>query len=483
MSFRYEPPQAETTVSVAHTQHGERLIDKTVKHVSKGWIPINPRTLSSVKDKLAAGSYREKGEEFINDIKLDPGLLVHCMRKVAALVEVPQRDSNPIQLLKKLEEEKIATLLSLEATDASIHRFEDSTKHQALQLQHALLSTQAAELMAPKAQVDSDTAYTASFLRQLGYSLIAWNYPDIYNRLIVAHRSKGIDIDAEITKLLGVSPHQLAGLVASQLSITGASTAALSRRNFAGDSNPLNKVCELADLFARSKDPHTYPEAQKQILERQTELNELIPADTRKRIEQRIANFLKEQVSSEALQALPLVQEIEALKQEGPNVIAFRANQYAQRCAPALRKRFEEMYALADMSRISLDALKELSNELIPRLGFEFGCLYMVDARSGNLLPSLRVGSRPLTSYTLSTLSLHHVIAASLDNPLPYKAEGISRDGSTSVYMCSGLGNKRFRGVLYLELHPLYLSNAEHPSLLHFQAIRQAINDFLGPTT
>ncbi|MBX7143617.1 MAG: hypothetical protein K1X79_04130 [Oligoflexia bacterium] len=483
MSFRYEPPQVEQTVSVAPTQRGDRLVDKTVKHVAKGWIPINPSTLKVVKGKLAAGAYRTDTDEFINDIKLDPGLVVHCMRRLGTLVDIPKRESNPIQLLKQLEEEKLATLLSVEEADASMHRFEDATKHQALQLQATLLSTQAAEGMAPKASVDPDTAYTSSFLRQVGYALIAWNYPDIYNRLIVAHRSKGIDIEAELVKLLGVTPHQLAYLVAGQLNIAGASAAALTRRPEYSSDNPLPKICELADLFARSKDPQSYPEAQKNILERQAELNQFIPLELREKIEKRVATFLKEQTGLQALQELPLVKDLVRLNQEGPGATAFKLNAYAQRCAPALRKKFEEIYATADLSRVSLDALRELTNDLIPRLGFEFGCLYMHDGRTGALEPALRVGSKPLRSYALTSSSWHHVVASSIDNALPYKAEGIARDGSTSVYMCSGLGNKKFRGVLYLELHPLYVTNADHPSLLHFQAIRQAINDFLGPIT
>ena len=107
MTFRYEHYGPERTVAVLKGAGPETKKEKTLKHISKGWIPVNPKNLAAVRNKLAKGEYAQDRKNFLSDLKNDPGLLLHCIRLLDSVCE-DAHALDPLTALSKLEEEKLA---------------------------------------------------------------------------------------------------------------------------------------------------------------------------------------------------------------------------------------------------------------------------------------------------------------------------------------------------------------------------------------
>src|SRR5262249_37415849 len=145
---------------------------------------------------------------------------------------------------------------------------------QALRFRESLLSASAAEILASKNAIDPEDGFSCGLLRQLGLTLIAWNYPRVYNRAMECITpNEGLDF--QLQKVLGFSPSLLGLTFAQRWNLSDEILVALgdrkkrfsvsaSERSDSGAQHVgemLSKICEVSEALARANDPEHYPTA------------------------------------------------------------------------------------------------------------------------------------------------------------------------------------------------------------------------------
>jgi hypothetical protein len=492
--FLYQPPELDRKVKIMRGRAGHGRFEDTIKHLGEDWIPANPTTLHQVQDQLHGHLDPKIRQEIIEKVKSDPGLFLYCARNIKHLVEDFGAGINPIEALRSLEEEKLQKMFAVTDREISGHRLKEMTRYQALRLQHTLISSQTAEAIAPKASLSPDLACAASMFRQLGLDLIAWNYPSIYSRAITAHRVRGTDLDAELDKLLGISPLQIGRLFANEWGMSADLKRALSPEvtTNVGDasaaetgshSHPMGlaEICQISELFAKAKDPFHYPEVKEEWKAKESAINQRIGLETLKKIEikvEKIVSNYKE--AREVIEKLPLVEAHHAIKPattHGQHLML--ENRYLQKCPAHICQGFSYVYEQLTEAKISLDAIRTLVDYVVPIVGFERGCLYLFDPKTTRLTPALRIGDQPLDSYLVLLKHVDSEIEQRVFGTISIRRQGRGITGEAVDYICGPIDNPNYPGVLYLELRE-DKTFSEGDAIALFDATRKTLGHCLG---
>jgi hypothetical protein len=189
-----------------------RRLQRALTHVSNFWFPPNAHLLGQIKTGLNDGRY-ELGMEFLlQDVKRDYALYMYLLRELAHMLRkdgVEVKFSEPLRLLESAGMERIRKILSVDKRAISQHDPEVLTEFQARQFEASLISASTAEVLCEHGEMAPDSAHLTALLRQLGLTLIAWNYPIVYQRALVA-QSQDKNLDDLISEKLGFSPVMLA---------------------------------------------------------------------------------------------------------------------------------------------------------------------------------------------------------------------------------------------------------------------------------
>ncbi len=491
--FIYQPSTPAKVTKSVMNRPLNRGVQQAIDHVAKGWIPVNPALLKEVQEKLNDGEYKKEPQKLVEDLKKDPGLFVHAARNIKSVVEDVRAGVDPLAELATLEEEKLKRIFSVSEKQISSHRLRDMNSTQALRLQHSVISSRAAEAMAGKVEINSDVAFSAAMIRQLGHNLVAWNYPDIYTRALVLEKTKGTDLNFELKKLLGVSPIQIASKFANEWSLKPELRAVVAPAREAmqtGGSEEeeeesridLGKLCQMSELFAQANDPEHYPAAREKWKYVESQMPEIVSPDLFRQLEGPVGQVLS--VCEEYLEKKVLAPPYFAGQTAEEGISEFskglrQANIYLQRCPDDIKGKFAEVYQVIRDKKVSAEGLKILVDHVIPYCGFERGCLY-VEEEGSFLKPVLRMGDLPLAKYRNVRIHENHPVANTLESNVPTKREGESVDGSMAVYISGSLGPSTRPAVLYLEIDDEESEREQNSFLTTFHAIRQCLVDCLG---
>ena len=474
-----------------------RRVDQTIDHVSRGWVPVNPDVLKRVQDKLGDEAYRGDPLGLVQDLKSDPGLFIHAARSLKPLVEDVQTGIDPLEAIKKLEEEKLQKIFAISEKQISAHRLRDMRQTQALRLQHSVISSSAAVQMAQRVDLPANIAFSSAMFRQLGHNLIAWNYPEIYTRAVSGQRTRKQDLDLELKKYLGVTPLQIGAKFATDWNICPEVRATLAQTPPPGSigARPvheqemneegritLSRVCALSELFAQANDPEHYPAAKEAWQQAEASLPDIIDPRFYQDLLQPVARTLAVYDAFAPKELEPTYFPREKIEDELSERARslFNANVSLRRLPDQLKEKFTAVYAMIRDGNLAVDGLRLLVDEVVPKIGFLRGCLYLVDQKSLNLIPQLRMGDKSLSSYRVVRIHENHPVAQSLASPIPFKQEGEGVDGSSSTHIAGALGAGNKPGVLYLEVDTLFMDDARLSPVLGFQVVRQCLLDCLG---
>ena len=494
--YQVEPEEVSKSVKLGPP---DQKAENTLRHIAKGWLPVNPHLFKRVRDALKLGSALKR-DQLVKPIKQDPGLYLYLARSLKQLAPEAERHFDPIEELHKLEHEKLATLFDVSESQISTHRLKETSKLQALRLQHSLVSAAAAEVLAPHAQLTPARAFTAASFHQLGLNLIAWNYPHIYSRYMTRVRAGSPEATAELRAILGLSPLEIGIRFAGtwQIYPEVRSTLALlpngQPRKFeqqprgTDTTAPLTDVIAVAELYADLKDPVFYPNTKGIWSDLQPQLGTIFPLPVLAQADAQVTAALKLYVDlSDVIASVPLAPKAEASHKGDERARqaqdVFDRNPYLRRCPEQVCTLFARVYAQIEPGTFSLNALRTLSNATIPVLGFDHGCLFFLDADNRTLSPALRVGGRSLTDYQDFFRQPDRGIQASPYNSAPFMTQGIGIMGKPVTHVAGSLDNDRYFGVLYLEIAEAVTEDAQRDPLLLFKAVRKALNDAMGVTS
>ncbi len=490
MAFTYDDDVPRTTRSVKLGPPDKR-VENTLTHVSRGWLPPNPEKLNTVKKNISAPHTAPRAT-LIECVKGDPGLFLLTARSLPKILTSVAGGINPLQELVSLEEDKLHQIFSLDEEQISLHSLSSITRPQATALQNVLLASHAADAMASHLSLSEANAFSIANFRQLGLNLIAWNYPRMYSQYVHSGRYTSAEIDREFLKLLGLSPLQVGARLASTWGVHPEVRSLIEARPsseliHSTDKTPhakLLEVIEISELFARLKDPATSKLAESEWKKRESYIASLIPSNLLEGVAGQVRDVLGGYSKiSEVICSLPLAPRNVVPLEESAKELAKKralANSYVSRCPPEIQAAFISVYEAVEESTISVTAIQRLVGNTIPIVGFSRGCLFLVGKDGRTLVPSLRIGDRPLGEYTHFLSDPETGISSSIYTAAPYCGSGIGITGKETLHVSGAFDGGVHLGLLYLEYDDLMVENPNfNPSLL-FNAIRKAMLDTLN---
>ena len=477
-----------------------RHLTLACKRVNEFWFPANLELLDKITRGLAEGVYDLNTDFLHNDIAADFGLFTFCLKNVISQLRkegiTPPETSSSLDLFRMAGPARLSKILSIEPERISSHALDSSSDAQIMRLRESMISASTAEVLADKGGGRADTGYMTGLLRQLGVTLVAWNYPLVYQRVFSAIKP-GIDLDMALTRELGFSPTLLGIALAREWNLAPEIRLAIGEHapaNAANDprlikakssADNLVKICEVGEALARANDPQHYPEAKKdwEIAKQEIETRlghegiSLIKA----RIRDNCESYLQQapDIFKDASKVEP-----EAKIEASTTSQAMAKNRYIPECPPRLQEEFRKFYGQLDPAQISRDNILFIAQKIVPLAGFKRGCVYVYDPETVRLVPRLKIGEAQLSEFTalhcdegLATAS--PVLAAYRCNT-PIYEQYLDLDTGGFSYIASILGQNQRAGVLYLELSKEQQRSLSNKLMPCFKAILQALNDCLN---
>ena len=489
--FLYEPPRPERTVAIRMGRGANPLERSTLEHLVYGGLPVHARHFREVKERVASGELVEKRQTLITEIKRDPALFIFCLRELRALGVRHEHPQNPVSTLLSLDRETLMGLFTVNTENISRHHLAQAGPIQASALQHLLLGLAAAESLGSCVGMEPDLVYTATVFYELGDVLLAWNYPEVYIRILSTHRRYGDAVDAEWTRLIGTTPRKIGFALADEWNLPTDLRFAFHQRaqgssliEFTQGKEPaLHELCEAADLYAQVHDPAHYPEGSATWLLERDKLTEIFGPHIIQTFDQRAREWL-----SPFLDEIPALRKLSfaksLLKDSTTNQEAAETSQlpntYVTHCNKELVPLFEEVYQHIENHKIRVDALQILVDKVFPATGFVRGCLFLLDRHTDMLNPALRFGDVPLSRYQSHPAREDNDFGISLESHIPYRSTLNGVTGETIETIMGRLENRVHPGVLYLELSAELAADPHKDPLTIFHALRATLDDCLG---
>jgi len=425
------------------------------------------------------------------------------MKFMSSSVPKEERTIDPVKILRKMEIGTLRKILTAPDTHLTPQTFDKASTSQLSRIKHLLVSCSAAEAMGVERNINPDVAYSCALVRQLGLTLVAFNYPRIYGQAVASLKTDKDDIEKILKKILGFSPTQIGIKLAlgwnrnTQLQMGLGNSGPLSE-----DDDPLmayrlrdvehkngeelRKICEISESLARLNAGEVPFATSKSWDLVKAQIKGYLGADGLQIISDKVGSYQSEYVNlSEELFKTEILEK-PAVASTGLNSTEdlYAENTFVRNCHGNLRGEFEQVYLQILLGEISPDAVNSLVGKVIPLAGFTKGCIYLADPKRFRLLPTVRIGRANISEYKILNYAdagkrTHPVIDA-LNSASPLRQEDAFVNGEIVSIIAGMFGNETKSGVLYLEMGKELARSDRTVSILYFKAIRQCLNHCLN---
>lgn len=473
----------------------QRRLEQAVEYVSRTWFPVNPDVFAAIQATLQAGKYDNNLTALIQDIKKDFSVFTYCLKGIRDLYPPGNADKSPFAVLKVMDHEVLKKLISVPSTEISSHDFLAMERAQSTRLKHMVLSCSTAELLAMKNSLNPDEVYTLTVLRQLGMNLVAWNYPSIYQRALQTLRNGSeLELDDILADLLGFTPKELAAELTLPVEMRERNAIDLGLVSQEGETEILSvesdslsrKMCEIGEAFAVLNDPEQHPSGTSRSKTVIAEINHILGPQSlnliREVMNRKYVSYVKHSPEIFAVNSA-----IESNIQRASfhyGAVLYSKNQYVTRTPEELQRRIREVYSRLSKGQVSTEGIQMLASDLLPSVGFQRGCIFLLDQKRLFLMPRLRIGNDSVSRYKTyncgDSLDMGNPIVDALTCSYPIKQENTFFNGEGCSLIAGALGGHERAGVLYLEMSDKLVENAALEPLAIFKALRQCFNDCLN---
>jgi hypothetical protein len=489
-----------STEAPSGVQLNQNLI-QACKRVNSAWFPVNPTLLSRIQDGISSGAYDLSIDFLIGEIKKDFALFMYCLREARLSlarsgIAVPG-NLTPSKLLELTGIDTLKEILSIPPTDISEHEFDTGNPDLRIQrIQESMISATTAETMAEKTEADPELSYSAGLLRQLGLTLIAWNYPQIYKRA-VSNGQTPRDTDRELTRTLGFSPKLLGIAMARQWGLCPEIRAALGDREavkgcpqnqqgqVADAARAMSHLCEVGEALARASAPELYPTARHDWKYARDEISEILGNEGIGLIQQRLKENCESylQVVPQAFSGMKMLQREPEPHTPSGNIL--EKNRYIKSCPSELAEALIAFYQGLSPDSVSQSQLNLLIREIIPQAGFANGCIFLLEPDEMKLVPRVKIGkplperARERSALSISTTGADDPVIAAYNCNTPIVESKTLQSTVGTASIAAVLGRSQRAGVMYLEVSADLLRSQSINPLLCFKAVCQALCDCL----
>jgi hypothetical protein len=499
-SVQQSNPLFKETIKMASQSKdfSERRLEKATKHVSSLWFPINPQTLTSIREEFGSGTYDRDPERLLEDLKKDFALFTFLVKELSPIATAEQVSpsivQNPAELIRWAGPTRIKSFIFNDAALPQSHLFNSLEPFQANRLRETAIVASTAEVLSESQKLDPNTGFCHGVIREIGLNLIAWNYPSLFSR-VVQELTAEASLEERLAKELGFSPALLAMRVLAPNK---------SLLDYQSSKDPIiatyDKLCEIGEALARAENPELYPSAENDWKLANDYLQQTV-GDTG-------VNLIRSRAmehSEEYQRALTsLFKSLDDFNPEKRVAIhkkraTARKNRWLSQCSPEIQAALKNLYSEMQDARSARKVLESLLRTIIPQAGFTGGCVFVVDPAAMALMPRTVFGNvnlRPVERVALRSSLLqqdgpfsHEPItsgrveldlaatALSCAQPVVERHDSPKHPALTGMY--GSLGDNRRIGVLYLETPEAPTSSQEQQSMGTFKAMRQALADAL----
>jgi hypothetical protein len=494
----------------------DEAIERAVRHVSTGWLPPQKETLERVRSGLSSGVYERDRHRLQVDLRDDISLYLYCLKELcenatptetsllgggrAGLEKTTTSRICPREIFEQADLSTLKDILERSDSQISIHSFSEINPLQASRFRESVLSASTAELLAEKNDVDPDLGYSCGLMRQLGLTLIAWNYPRVYARAL-ENLTRNDSLDFVLQRALGFSPSLLAITFARKWNLSedllvalGDKQAKIAQQNRQPKNEEkigqvgdfLSKICEVGEALARANHPEQYPSALHDWEKAQEAIASHLGPTGMQQILNKASEYCKEYLKSTP--TLKDFQEGDALKERIIDsryaTTKLEKNTHLRACPPEIREAISRLYYQMKPNKILKGNVRTLMFEIVPLAGFPCGCVFMLEPASRSLSPAVKVGEIPperLRALKLgSALSHFDLVSSAFTLKSPLREERINPDGSRVVMFACSLGQAAPVGVLFLESTPAKGEDQTADIMPIFRALRQTLSDCLN---
>ncbi len=375
---------------------------------------------------------------------------------------------------------------------------------QALRFRESMLSAATAEALSESVDVNPETGFSCGLLRQLGLTLIAWNYPRVYKRAVET-RQENATLDANLKRTLGFTPTLLGLSFARKWNLSDDILSAMGEIKTVGTTGSgafkkssdtklaaastgatLAKICEVGEALARANNPEHYPSA----LDDWETAKEAIGNSLGPEGIAAIYEKTQERLSFYAARAPELqgFAEAEVIKERivdsQYSVRLLEKNQYLKACPEAIQREVKALYQKFRPNKILKSNIEHLVKHIIPATGFKNGALFMYEPDERVLAPAVKVGEptqKKLRSVRIhSHLAQFDLIASAYSLKSPLREESLGPNGENFTLYAGAIGSITPIGVLYLECQT---DQADFPGgdpMILFKVLRHCLCDCLN---
>jgi hypothetical protein len=466
-------------------------LDRAVEYVSDYWIPANPALLKKLQGGIAQGEYDKAASLLVSEIRSDFSLFLYCIKELVTTMRASGAEFvqplSPVELLRNAGLDQLKKILSVDDSQVSFHALTNGNEMQLARFREVMISATTAEVISEECNLDPDAAYCTAFMRQLGYVLIAWNYPGLYGDALASVRA-GENLDVVLTSRLGFSPQMLATRVLHSWGLGPDACEPFALHDEDDEEVALidslgarlGRICKVGEALARANDPERYPSAREDWAYAKKEIEEHLGergmALVRERCLENIENYLT--YLPEAFDGTFILDDAvsghEQVEATGKN------NPYIQLCQPQVGREIRSFYLNFKGEKMSRDNICLLVKDTIPSIGYTGGYVYLVDPGLMKLMPLLQIGHPQLRTpdpveYSVAR-SDSDIISIAYHQHDPAMIFKRSPAGRLFNAIAGAFGDSEKLGVVYLEM-PRSLSPGPEIELLHFKAIAWALSD------
>jgi len=465
-----------------------------MEHVQDLWFPMNEGLLTRIRTGLHEGDYDSDIEPFIAEARRDPSLFLYIVRELKRMLNADNSPSTSspdlAEVIRKASVEQLKAILKTPVQQMSRHDLNSMTEFQRLRLESVCISAASSTVVAPAVGVEPGVAYSAALVRQLGHSLVAWNYPMVYQRTL-SSLLPGEDLDSALSSALGFSPSLLAVSLLREWKVSPDLVATVGRGVEEGAevnavAETLAQLCTIGEALARANEPDTYPDAMKDWSFARTELEEHLGSDGIAAIRAQFSQLFSHYVESAPLTFKGgMILDPESRVQHVRERNLLGRNPFIDQCSPPLRALLRSLYEQISVGSPTRENISFLVHQVVPQAGFAGGIVYTADPTLKQLVPQLqmkRVTLRVPTAVDIvpEGIESREPIAIAYQCSAPLMQEQLSPTDGISGFIAGVFGFSQRVGVVYLEVPTEIFSDPSLPILIHFKAVAQALNDTLG---
>ncbi len=492
-----------TGSSLGAAPHLNRNLAQACKKIHKDWFPVNNALLSRIQSGIETGAYELDIDFLVSDIRTDFALYTYCLKQLREHthegIDLP-RSGTPTELLRLAGLERLSHVLDIAPEDISPFTLDALSGLHGVRMSESMLGASTAEVLSERRNLAAATGYSTGLLRQLGLTLISWNYPDAFEEAMDLHKH-GKRLDHELTRILGFSPSILGIAMARQWGLSSeirlaigdhqavANLSAKKANALRGTANMLGKICEIGEAFARANHPEHYPSAQTDWDTAQKSIKAILGHDGVKVVQEKVkencSNYLA--LAPEVFQA-QVQQDVEKEIASKQTTESYRLNRYIRHCPGDTQAALADLYAeLESSQKINRELIARLVREIVPPSGFDNGCVFLLEPETMKLHPRLKIGSLPLKTFkeyhalsmpNTKTGDTNPVLAAyHCNTPIVESNYSLTPKGEACIAMV--LGMQQRVGVLYLEPNQELLKRRDSSALLRFKAMCRTLHDLL----